>query len=55
MGWLHERGLVSCWQDYLDLPLGVLIDARMIMHHESIARQADLKKQQRPRPRRGGR
>lgn len=51
MGWLRERGLISSWEDYRNLPAGVLHDARMVMYHESVKRQNDLK----TLPRRGRR
>lgn len=35
MGWLHEHGFVSCYDDYLALPLTVLDDCRMVMHAEA--------------------
>ncbi len=31
MTWLHEHGLVSCYEDYRELPMGVLEDARLVM------------------------
>lgn len=37
ISFLHERGVVSCYQDYLDLPLQVLDDARIWM--EGVALQ----------------
>lgn len=47
MGWLKERGLISCWADYRNLPARVLHDARMVMYHEAVKRQSDLNQQTR--------
>jgi hypothetical protein len=32
MNWLKEYGLIANYRDYLDLPLSVLEDARLVMH-----------------------
>lgn len=32
--WLHKFGLISSYQDYLDLPIDVLLDARVVMEWE---------------------
>lgn len=37
MGWLREHGLISKYEDYLDLPMSVLEDARLLMEGEAVA------------------
>jgi hypothetical protein len=44
MGWLHERGLISSWRDYDEMPLRMWSDARMLMEHEAKAQQQQQKK-----------
>lgn len=36
IAWLKERGLVSCFEDYLRLPVAVLEDARMLLEGEAL-------------------
>lgn len=35
--WLHEHGLVANYDDYAELPLRVLMDARLLMEAEAAA------------------
>lgn len=51
MTWLHEHGLVSCYDDYVSLPAQVLYDARMLMVREAQGRE----RQQQRSARRGSR
>jgi hypothetical protein len=39
MTWLAEHGFVSCWADYLALPVGILDDCRMVMTAEARGRK----------------
>lgn len=35
MPWLHERGFVSCYADFFDLPVAVIEDAYLVATAES--------------------
>ncbi len=37
MRWLREHGLISSYDDYVDLPVTVLDDARMLMEAQAMA------------------
>ncbi len=37
MNWLHQHGLVSCYEDYLALPAAVLEDCHLLMEAEATA------------------
>lgn len=39
--WLKERGLVSSYEDYLALPIGVVEDARIVMQAEQMKAKQD--------------
>lgn len=41
MKWLHEHGLISNYEDYLDLPPSVIEDARILMAADSARRERD--------------
>lgn len=38
---LKEDGLVACYQDYIDLPLTVLSDWRMVQHGRIVKHQRE--------------
>lgn len=44
IAWLHEHGLAANYRDYLDLPLGVLQDARLLARAEDIYRRRQERK-----------
>lgn len=37
MRWLHDNGLISRYDDYFDLPLSVIEDARLIRNAQATA------------------
>lgn len=39
MSWLHEHGLIANYDDYVDLPAAVLMDARLLMEAEMAERK----------------
>lgn len=39
MIWLGGNNLISSWQDYDDMPLGLLMDARLLMEYESAVQE----------------
>ena len=41
IGWLARNGLVSSYADYLNLPLAVLEDCRMVMAAEIMRRKVE--------------
>ena len=53
MNWLHDRGLISSYGDYVELPVTVLDDARILMDAELA--QAKRAKTPKVRGRRGRR
>lgn len=54
--WLHEAGLIGCYDDYVALPFRVLQDARLVMAAEAQQknRQANRAAAQQQRGARGG-
>lgn len=44
MPWLHERGFVSCYADFFELPVDVIDDAYLVAMAESDQHMADARR-----------